>query len=338
MKKSHTHTKLIFLIIVGLILAGYGFSSMPQGSNEAGWYFVREESIMSDLDYSISGKHENFSGGFRHYDIQQGSFSGSSLSISFRRENPDGSLATTGDSPAKGSVTISWSTPPKFIAEGEQASIQITRSVGEHSWNIGFMSVGFFEADVRPGSSTRGAPRFKTSAGENIPGESFSGTVTMEFGAPRGRYEGQEYAVLISSKGGYGYRYVYEWREGPQPDAVAVIPQPGPGDNGQPGSGGSWVVPIMIIGGLGVIAVVGVVGVGGAVTIGIKILGGGGAAAATAAGSGVTAPSASQSGPYQQSSLGQNLPTDFIQESQFGSPSDNPNIEYQSQKDQCRPY
>ncbi len=100
--------------------------------------------------------------------------------------------------------------------------------------------------------------------------------------------------------------------------------------------------PIAIIGGLGVIAVVSVVGVvGGVAVVAVKVIGGAGAAgagagagAAAAAGS-YGAASAAGSGPYHQSPWGQNLPNDFIQDSQFGSPSDNPNLDYQSQRDQC---
>ncbi len=273
MKNRHLFNKPIFIVILALSLATYGFSSMPQSSNEAGWYFVREESIMSDLDYSISGKHEVYMQGYpsykdRMYQFYEGSFSGTSFSFSTRQENPDGSIVMGGynnDIPAKGSVTISWSPPPKFIAEGEQASIQIARSLGEHSWFIKAMGVGFFEADVRPEYSTRGAPRFKTPAGENIPmNESYSGTVTMEFGAPRGRIEGSDYAVLISLGHGYGYRYVYEWREGPQPGAGAVIPQPDPWETDQQGDSGLiWTV---VVGGLGVLGVGGL-GLAGAAAV-----------------------------------------------------------------------
>jgi len=231
MKHSFFQSKYFILILLALSLAAYGFSSLPQGNNQEGWYLVSEEAIMSELDYSISGKLEKYMADYpnyedRFYEINEGSISSGSFSFSTRRENPDGSILVSsldGVTPIEGELTASWSRPPNFIAEGEQVSLQVTRSFSEDAWGIPNMSIGFFESHVAPGFATREAPYFYTPGSDHFPQESSSFTVEMHIGAPRGQVDGTNYAILVSFSGGYGYRYVYEWRDGSPEEVVPEI-------------------------------------------------------------------------------------------------------------------
>lgn len=250
MKHRFLQSKYFILILLALLLPAYGFSSLPQGNNQEGWYLVSEEAIIPDHDYSIAGKIAKYMPGYhryedRFYEINRGSFSSNSFHFYCRQEEPDGRVMFYPSGiPVEGETTSTWSTPPSFIAAGEKVSLQVTWSPDEHN------------RCIRGGPTIRFATKmFFTSAGEGLGRDSFSGTLTMGSIAPRGR-SGAEEILNLNVGNGYHYRYVYEWREGPPDDVAAVIPLPGPDERDREGGGGlGWIV---VIGGLGVM------GIGGA--------------------------------------------------------------------------
>ncbi len=123
----------------------------------------------------------------------------------------------------------------------------------------------------------------------------------------------------------------------PEPDVESPEVSPPDSDYDWPSSSptdydisGSLLGPLAVIGALGALGVVGVVGVA-VVAILAGMLKGGGATGAASAG-------IPKRGSTQNLPRGQNLPENFIQSSQFGGPSDNPNINYDHQDDECRPF
>ncbi len=110
------------------------------------------------------------------------------------------------------------------------------------------------------------------------------------------------------------------------PDSDYDWPSSGPSDYD---SNGSLLGPIAIIGVLGALGAVGIVGAAAAAILAGVLKG----RKAGAVQSGI-----SRQGPSQKSPRGHTLPDNFIQNSQFGSPSDNPHINYEHQDDECRPF
>ena len=179
---------------------------------------------------------------------------------------------------------------------------------------------------------------------------------------------GEQFALRYCVSGNFGYRYVYEWvadEEKPTEPDPGVVEDPGPEQSGpeQPepdvespevsppdsdydwpssspsdyDSNGSLLGPIAIIGVLGGLGVIGVIGAAVVAILAGVLKGsaaaGGAATVAGAAKSGVPKRASSQNAPR-----GQRLPDNFIEGLQFGGPSDNPNINYDHQDDDCRPF
>jgi hypothetical protein len=249
-------------------------------------------------------------------------------------------------------VAATWSRPPERITPDKSLSLQadiskttsITSSTSTIYSSYTRFGISIDEPDVRCGYATAGGKDVCVMTANARQEYDEKEDCVLEVGS--GGSAGQQFALRYCVSGGVnscGYRYVYEWveaEEKPADPAPGAVDDPGPeppkpisGDPGSASSGGGSILgSLAVLGVLGILGVLGVVGVvGAAIAIGIKILGGGGGPAAASAGG-------PKRGFSQNAPLGQGLPDIFFEGSQFGGPSDNPNISYEHQDDDCRPY
>ena len=177
-------------------------------STDPGWYLVREMPIMSNNDITIhpDGGPGSTHSGDRYTDVHRGNIDKPIYDFIIER------LFEQGDISASGSVRITWEDPSSYLAPGQKASISAEVEM-IHSWAVGNMVASFDEVDVQPGYSSPSVIRFVTPEGKNIArGASYSGNIQMVKEIPEGK-PGDERAILINFGNGYGYRYIYQWRE-----------------------------------------------------------------------------------------------------------------------------
>ena len=183
-------------------------ASETVSSDAPGWYLISENPIISENDVTVhpdggpGGSHM----GDSYTDVHRGTIEKPVYEFSIERVFEQGDVA------ASGSVRLVWEDPPQVLFPGQKASVSADIDLIS-SWSVANMTVAFEEIEIMPNYSSPTVIRFTTEEGKNIPrGASFSGSVSMEREVPEGS-SGDQRAILISFGNGYGYRYIYEWRE-----------------------------------------------------------------------------------------------------------------------------
>jgi hypothetical protein len=171
-----------------------------------GWHFVGWDEFINHIDLSVAGEPSggNMTGtSSKLYDYLEYTGGKNDFTHNIKRTNEAGKTLHDG------LFHVTWTDPPIYLVPGEKASFTVNRKT--EGWGISNMAITFDMGHLEPGYGTSSSFPFITSQGEKNFSD-YQGLVESEKVIPEGK-EGDQRAVLLSLGNGYGYRYVYEWRE-----------------------------------------------------------------------------------------------------------------------------
>ncbi len=175
-------------------------------SIQPGWYFTNWEYIICESDESLVGAIQSHtSAGDQLLDYNNGNGDKNDFYISHSRTFGNGNPV------ASGAVSITWTDPQEFAAEGQKFSFELDRQY-EDSWGITQMSATWDMENINPGYGTSGKINFVTPDGNGYLSNDYQGTFTMQKAVSKGS-PGKRMAIIINLANGYGYKYYYEWKE-----------------------------------------------------------------------------------------------------------------------------
>lgn len=181
-------------------------------ATKPGWYFTSWEYVISSSDVTVveGGRIQSRLAGSTGpggilYDYYESSGDKNDFSHSHTRTNIDGKVI------ARGAGNIKWTDPALYVEPGIKAAINMTIAV-ESSWGMGNVNVSFDMADIRPGYATAGKINFGTPDGRTFLSDSYSGSLESTRVIPQGK-PGDKRSIIVTLGNGYGFIYIYEWRE-----------------------------------------------------------------------------------------------------------------------------
>ena len=181
-----------------------GKVSLP---SRGGWYLKSHELVVSESDVTIveGGRIEGRLMGTSSllYDYYTGTGGKNDYSHSIRRTDHNNKTLHSGSN-----HTI-WTDPPAYLAPGEKPEFSVTR-IGE-GWGTTNFSASFDLGHLKPGYGTAGHIKFRTPQGDSH-FTNYQGMMMAEREMPEGKV-GDERAIIITLGNGYGYRYLYQWRD-----------------------------------------------------------------------------------------------------------------------------
>lgn len=172
-----------------------------------GWQLVRVDEFINPLDLSIQGTPTGSRmTGSNTILLDHLRHQGGQNNFQFNIDRTD----DKGKTLHAGLFTLTWEDPKAFLPAGEPASFSVSRSY--EGWGIAQMGVTFDLGHLEPGYGTSSQLYFQTEEGTRHFLD-YDGLLTTEKPLPEGKEPGEEYAILLTIVNGYGYRYVYQWRE-----------------------------------------------------------------------------------------------------------------------------
>lgn len=171
-----------------------------------GWYFTHWEYMKCSIDITeVGGRKSHVLGTSTIiWDYVEGTGDKNDFIVKNWRTYDDGSPVAAGDS-----HTV-WTDPPTYFSGTDRPVINVKR-VSESTWGINPFSASFDIPDHNsPTGVTASAISFVSKEGvANV--QNFEGAMRLEK-ALVGR-AGTKKAIMLSMGNGYGFRYIYEWRD-----------------------------------------------------------------------------------------------------------------------------
>jgi len=185
-----------------------------------GWHLAETNYYLSTSDYTVKGEIQNGIIGTSDviYDkyMVEGSEGDMTFTHSRRYEN--------GNAIAHVTYQVVWDTPPSYIASGQKAGFNIDyKVVSSKSWGGVQINAHLDAASIKPGGATSSYISFQLEDGTKYINSDKQGYFESEKVIPEGR-PGDKKAIILTLGNGYGYTYIYEWKEGSAPVAIPTAP------------------------------------------------------------------------------------------------------------------
>jgi hypothetical protein len=173
-----------------------------------GWHFVEHKYYKSSQDVTIVGSIESGVIGTadKIYDTYTGEGSKGNFTITHSRKDKNGNAI------ASYSYKTVWDDPPAYLAPNKKVGFNIdVKTLSSKTWLAAQVSSSFDSADFAgPGGASSSKISFQTSTGETHLRDVKSYYESSKV-IPEGR-PGNKRAIWMHLGDGYGYAYIYEWR------------------------------------------------------------------------------------------------------------------------------
>ena len=201
-------------LLSGMIFTGKVCASTAQG----GWHLVESKYYPSALDITILGGAYEQGRGL--YDTFAGEGSEGEMRFSHTRKDANGKTL------AYVNYQVNWEKPPAYLAPEKKTGFNIEMKVLSFSsgWDSSVWASAHFDSADLPGASyaTAGKIPFRAAGG----GEILRNMKTYFESSkviPAGK-KGDKKAIWLNLGNGYGYAYIYEWRETAAPGTPPATP------------------------------------------------------------------------------------------------------------------
>ncbi len=209
----------IALVVTFLLSANALTPKIAYADNIGWWHLVETKYHLSSIDYTIKGEIQNTVIAKTGYIYDKYTTEGSegNMTITHSRRHDDGSPI------AHVTYQVIWDTPPTYLAPNQKTGFNIEYEIiSSNSWGGGNVSASFDSADIKPGGGTAGLIRFQLEDGVSWINTNKKGCFESGKVIPEGR-PGNKKAIILSLGEGYGYSYIYEWKE-EAPPATPTAP------------------------------------------------------------------------------------------------------------------
>ncbi len=182
-----------------------------------GWHLVGTNYYLSTLDYTVKGEIQNGIIGtsdviYDKYAVE-GSEGDMTITHSRRYDNGKGIAHVT--------YQVIWDTPPAYIASGQKTGFNIGyKVISSNKWGGVQINAHFDSASIKPGSGSSSYIAYKLADGTAYISKNSQGYFESEKVIPAGS-PGAKKAIILTLGNGYGYTYIYEWKEGAAPAVSA---------------------------------------------------------------------------------------------------------------------